>query len=81
MHYQIFIDNNNNNYNTNNDDDDVRVGEKEREKVEKYQDLKREIGRFWKLKMVEVFYKLSATQGVRITLTVTPTCKVHMVLL
>ena len=33
---------------------DVRVGEKEREKVEKYQDLKREIGRFWKLKMVEV---------------------------
>ena len=33
---------------------DVRVGEKEREKVEKYQDLKREIGRLWKIKMVEV---------------------------
>ena len=33
---------------------DVRVGEKEREKVEKYQDLKREIGRLWKLKMVKV---------------------------
>ena len=33
---------------------DVRVGEKERGKVEKYQDLKREIGRLWKLKMVEV---------------------------
>ena len=33
---------------------DVRVGEKEREKVEKYQDLKREIGRLWKPKMVEV---------------------------
>ena len=33
---------------------DVRVGEKEREKVEKYQDLKRNIRRFWKLKMVEV---------------------------
>ena len=33
---------------------DVRVGEKEREKVEKYQDLKREIRRLWKLKMVEV---------------------------
>ena len=33
---------------------DVRVWEKEREKVEKYQDLKREIGRLWKLKMVEV---------------------------
>ena len=33
---------------------DVRVGKKEREKVEKYQDLKREIGRLWRLKMVEV---------------------------
>ena len=33
---------------------DVRVGEKEREKMETYQDLKREIGRLWKLKMVEV---------------------------
>ena len=35
---------------------DVRIGEKEREKMEKYQDLKREreIGRLWKLKMVEV---------------------------
>ena len=32
----------------------IIVGEKEREKVEKYQDLKREIGRLWKLKMVEV---------------------------
>ena len=33
---------------------DVRVGKKEREEVEKYQDLKREIGRLWRLKMVEV---------------------------
>ena len=33
---------------------DVRVGEKEREKVEKYQDLKREIERLWRLRMVEV---------------------------
>ena len=33
---------------------DVRVGEKEREKVEKHQDLKREIGRLWKVEMVEV---------------------------
>ena len=33
---------------------DVRVGQKERETVEKYQDLKREIGRLWRLKMVEV---------------------------
>ena len=33
---------------------DVRVEEKEREKVEKYQDLKREIGRWWNLKKVEV---------------------------
>ena len=32
---------------------DVRVVVKEREKTEKYQDLKREIGRLWKLKMVE----------------------------
>ena len=34
--------------------DDVRVGEKELEKVEKYQELKREIGRLWKLKHVEI---------------------------
>ena len=32
---------------------DVRVGEKG-EKVKKYQDLKKQIGRLWKLKMVEV---------------------------
>ena len=30
---------------------DVRVEEKERGKVEKYQDLKREIGRLWNLKV------------------------------
>ena len=33
---------------------DARVVEKEKEKVEKYQDLRREIGRLWKLKRVEV---------------------------
>ena len=33
---------------------DVRVGEKEGEKVEKYQDLKRDIGRLCRLKIVEV---------------------------
>ena len=33
---------------------DVRVGEKEREKMEKYQDLKKKTGRLWKLKMVGV---------------------------
>ena len=33
---------------------DARVEEKEREKVEKYQDLRREIGRLWGLKMAEV---------------------------
>ena len=33
---------------------DVRVGEKEREKVKKYRELKKKIGRLWKLKMVEV---------------------------
>ena len=33
---------------------DVRAGENEREKMEKYQELKRETGRLCKLKMVEV---------------------------
>ena len=33
---------------------DIRVGEKEREKMEKCQYLKRDIGRLWKIKMVEV---------------------------
>ena len=34
--------------------DDVRVGEQESEKAEKCQELKREIGRMWKLKHTEV---------------------------
>ena len=38
---------------------DVRVGEK----VEKYQDLNREIGRLWKLKMVEVVPVVIGTLG------------------
>ena len=33
---------------------DVRVEKKEKEKVEKYQDLKREIRRLWKLRYVEI---------------------------
>ena len=33
---------------------DSRVAEKEREKVEKYQDLKQEISRIWSIKKVEV---------------------------
>ena len=33
---------------------DVRVEEKEKEKVEKYQDLEREIRRLWKLRNVEI---------------------------
>ena len=33
---------------------DVRIEEKEKEKVEKYQDLKREIRRLWKLRNVEI---------------------------
>ena len=33
---------------------DVRVYEKEQEKVEKYQDLKREIGRLWQMRKVQV---------------------------
>ena len=42
---------------------DVRVAEKEMEKVEKYQDLKREIGRLWKLKMIEVVPVVIGTLG------------------
>ena len=34
--------------------DDVRVGEQESEKAEKCQELKREIGRLWKLKHTQV---------------------------
>ena len=33
---------------------DKRIEEKEREKIEKYQELKREIGRLWSLKKVQV---------------------------
>ena len=33
---------------------DVRAGKKQGENVEKYQDLKREFGKLWRLKMVEV---------------------------
>ena len=33
---------------------DLRVGKKERKKEEKHQGLKREIGRLWRLKMIEV---------------------------
>ena len=42
---------------------DIRVGEKEKEKLEKYKDLKREIGRFWKLKMVEVLLVVIGALG------------------
>ena len=42
---------------------DVRVGEKEKEKLEKYKDLKRETGRFWKLKMVEVLLVVIGALG------------------
>ena len=33
---------------------DVRVEKKEKEKVEKYQDLKKEIRRLWKLRNVKI---------------------------
>ena len=33
---------------------DIRVGDSEKEKVKKSQDLKRKIGRLWRLKTVEV---------------------------
>ena len=39
--------------NNNNIHADGRVHEKEREKVEKYQELRREIGRLWQLKSVK----------------------------
>ena len=44
---------------------DVKVGEKEREKMEKYQGLEREreTGRLWKLKMVEVVPVVIGTLG------------------
>ena len=41
----------------------LRVGEKERKKLEKYQELKRKIGRLWKLKMVEVMLVLIRVLG------------------
>ena len=34
--------------------EDKRIGEKENEKVEKYQDLKREISRMWNMRTVLV---------------------------
>ena len=34
--------------------DDVRVGDKGLEQIEKHQELKREIGRLWKIKHMEV---------------------------
>ena len=40
----------------------VRVGKKEREKMEKYQDLKKKIGRLWKLKMVVIGALASVTK-------------------
>ena len=33
---------------------DIRIGEKENEKIEKYQDLKREIARVWNMRTVQV---------------------------
>ena len=42
---------------------DVRVGEKEREKWKEKLDLKREIGRLWKLKVVEVVSVLIGALG------------------
>ena len=42
---------------------DVRVGEKERKKVEKYQNLKREVARLWGLKMVNVVPAVTEALG------------------
>ena len=45
---------------------DVRVRVKERQKMIKYQDLKKEIGRLWKLKMVDI---VPAVIGDRVSVT------------
>ena len=42
----------------------ARVYEKEREKVEKYQDLKREIWRLWQLRKVQVVPVVPVVLGV-----------------
>ena len=42
---------------------DVKVGGKEKEGVEKYQDLKREIRRLWKLRNVEIVPVVIGTRG------------------
>ena len=42
---------------------DVRSEEKEKEKVEKYQDLKREIRRSWKLRNVEIVHVVIEALG------------------
>ena len=43
---------------------DHRVYEKEGEKIEKYQDLKREIGRLWGIRHLEVVPVVVGTLGV-----------------
>ena len=42
---------------------DKRIGEKENEKVEKYQDLKREITRMWNMKTVQVVPVVVGSMG------------------
>ena len=42
---------------------DHNVGEEENEKVEKYQDLKREIMKLWKLRSVDVIPVVVGTLG------------------
>ena len=42
---------------------DVRVREKEREKVKKHKGLKREIGRLWRIKILEVVPVLIGANG------------------
>ena len=39
---------------------DKRIGEEENEKIEKYQDLKREIARMWNLRTVQVVESLGS---------------------
>ena len=42
---------------------DTRVGEKEQEKMERYQDLRREIGRMWACRKVTVILIVIGASG------------------
>ena len=61
---RLHCHNNNNNNNNNNDNNNNNKYEKEGEKIEKYQDLKREIGRLWGIRHLEVVPVVVGALGV-----------------